>query len=302
MVRGERWSPADFPLAEPFLRPFMPLPDAINEDLAKLSAKDATLSDVFTPAFLERFEVHSYRNASRILASACAEELAELVETLMAFEIKTEDVVRPGGNKSLIAKSMDDLLFPKGWHESRIQGDLIVRKTTIIPNSAFFDEHKKKSEKKTVTADKLYKIAGFIDGHKIDFVKNRVAFDMEWNSKDQTFDRDLYAARTFYECGIVDAGVLLTRSKSLGPLFAEIGSRVNISNFKNKYGASTTWMGKLLYRLDAGRGGGCPILAIGIKPAAITDFDEWKSAHPIINKQIDAEELVEGDEEEDVDE
>ena len=267
----------------------MPLPDAINEDLAKLSARDHVLSDVFTPKFLERFEVHSYRNASRILASACAEDLAELVETLMAFEIKTEDAVRPGGNKSLIAKSMDDLLFPKGWHESRIQGDLIVQKTTVFPNPAYADENRKRSEKKTVSVDKLY---------KIDFVKNRVAFDMEWNSKDQTFDRDLYAARTFYECGIIDAGVLLTRSKSLGPLFAEIGSRVNISNFKSKYGASTTWMGKLLYRLDAGRGGGCPVLAIGIKPAAFTDFEEWKAAHPIINKQIDADELVEGDEDE----
>lgn len=276
----------------------MPLPEAINEDLAKLSAKDRVLSDVFTPEFLERFEVHSYRNASRILASACAEELAELVETLMAFEIKTEDVVRPGGNKSLIAKSMDDLLFPKGWHESRIQGDLIVQKTTVMPNPAYGDENRRRSEKKTISVDKLYKIDGFIDGHKIDFVKNRVAFDMEWNSKDQTFDRDLYAARTFYECGIVDAGVLLTRSKSLGPIFAEIGSRVNISNFKSKYGASTTWMGKLLYRLDAGRGGGCPVLAIGIKPAAITDFEEWKTAHPIINKQIDADELVEGDDDE----
>ena len=273
----------------------MSLPDAINEDLPKLSAKDRVLSDVFTPAFLERFEVHSYRNASRILASACPEELRELVETLMAFEIRTEDVVRPGGNKSLIAKSMDDLLFPKGWHESRIQGDLIVQKTTVAPNPAYAEENRRRSEPKTISIDKFYKIDGFIDGHKIDFVKNRVAFDMEWNSKDQTFDRDLYAVRTFYECGIVDAGILLTRSKSLGPLFAEIGSRVAISNFKSKYGASTTWMGKLLYRLDAGRGGGCPVLAIGIKPAAFTDFDEWKAAHPVINREIDADELVEGD-------
>lgn len=94
---------------------------------------------------------------------------------------------------------------------------------------------------------------------------------MEWNSKDQTFDRDLYAARTFYECGIVDAGVLLTRSKALGPVFAE-------------------------NRLDAGRGGGCPVLAIGIKPAVIEDFEEWKEAHPVIRQQIDVNELIEGDE------
>lgn len=272
----------------------MHFPDGINDDLPKLSAKDQVLSDVFTPAFLERFEVHSYRNASRILASACAEELSELVETLMNFEVRTSDVVRPGGNKSRIAKRMEELLIPKGWYESRIQGDLIVQKTTIVPNPAHDEENQRRSEPKMVSVQTLYKIDSFIDGHKIDFVKNRVAFDMEWNSKDQTFDRDLYAARTFYECGIIDAGILLTRSKSLGSVFAEIGSRVDISNFKSKYGASTTWMGKLLYRLDAGRGGGCPVLAIGIKPAAFTDFEEWKAENPIINREIDADELVEG--------
>lgn len=38
---------------------------------------------------------------------------------------------------------------------------------------------------------------------------------------------------------------------------------------KQKYGASTTWMGKLLYRLNAGRHGGCPVLVFGIKPDII---------------------------------
>jgi hypothetical protein len=116
---------------------------------------------------------------------------------------------------------------------------------------------------------------------------------MEWNSKDQTFDRDLYAMRTFYEAGIINAGVLLTRDTSLKHVFAEIGRRVEIKDFKSKYGASTTWMGKLTYRLDAGRGGGCPILAIGIKPPVITDFDQWKEGHPVIKAGIRADELVE---------
>jgi len=38
-----------------------------------------------------------------------------------------------------------------------------------------------------------------------------------------------------------------------------------------KYGASTTWMGKLLYRLRAGRNGGCPVLVLGITPKLIED-------------------------------
>ena len=157
-------------------------------------------------------------------------------------------------------------------------------------------ENRKRSEKKNLTVEDLYKIEGFIDGHKIDFVKGRLAFDMEWNSKDQTFDRDLYAARTFYECGIINAGVLLTRSKQLAPLFADIGNRVPINDFKSKYGASTTWMGKLLYRLDAGRGGGCPVLALGITPAVVEDFEDWKADHPVIRDEVDAAELVESDE------
>jgi hypothetical protein len=38
-----------------------------------------------------------------------------------------------------------------------------------------------------------------------------------------------------------------------------------------KYGASTTWMGKLLYRINAGRSGGCPVLVLGITPKLIKD-------------------------------
>ena len=45
------------------------------------------------------------------------------------------------------------------------------------------------------------------NGHNIDFLKERVAFDLEWNSKDQTFDRDLLAMRTYYDCDIVSDGL-----------------------------------------------------------------------------------------------
>jgi len=88
--------------------------------------------------------------------------------------------------------------------------------------------------------------------------------------------------RAFYECGIISVGVLLTRSTLLAPLFAEIQPRVDVEDFKGKFGASTTWMGKLRYRLEAGRGGGCPILALGIKPSLVSDIDDWKATHPVI--------------------
>ena len=103
----------------------------------------------------------------------------------------------------------------------------------------------------------------YIDGHNIDFVKGRVAVDVEWNSKDQTFDRDLFAMRTYYECDIISVGVIITRDESLNDIFKKHG-------LLSKYGASTTWMGKLLPRLNSRRHGGCPILAIGIKPDIVS--------------------------------
>ena len=107
----------------------------------------------------------------------------------------------------------------------------------------------------------------FMDGHKVDYVKNRVPFDLEWNSKDQTFDRDLYAFRAFHEAGVISAAVLLTRSENLNDVFKSLG-------VMSKYGASTTWMGKLLYRMRAGRNGGCPVLVLGITPKLITDWPQ----------------------------
>jgi CRISPR-associated protein Csd2 len=115
-----------------------------------------------------------------------------------------------------------------------------------------------------------------------------VAFDLEWNSKDQTFDRDLYAFRAFHECDLIDAAVLLTRSASLNAVFEKLGAELDEKGkprtdkngkpklIKSKYGASTTWMGKLIYRLNAGRHGGCPLLALGITPNLITDWAAYE--------------------------
>ncbi|MCG5239595.1 BglII/BstYI family type II restriction endonuclease [Azospirillum doebereinerae] len=265
----------------------MSLLSCLHDTAPIIEAKDADLGDLFPPGFLDLYEVHSYRNAARILAYACTPEFQEIVARLMEFRIRTEDIVASGGNKSQIAKSMELMLNPLGWHETRIRGDLFITKEIITHGEKRLVSGKNRG--RTVVEhrqrDEIYKVKGFIDGHKIDFVKGRVSFDLEWNSKDQTFDRDLYAARTFYECGIIGAGVLLTRSAELAPLFTEVARRVEMKNFQNKYGASTTWMKKLLYRLDAGRGGGCPILALGIRPALVSDFDDWKAKHPVIRQQ-----------------
>lgn len=68
--------------------------------------------------------------------------------------------------------------------------------------------------------------------------------------------------RTYFDCGLIDVGVIVTRSAELNEIFER-------EKIRAKYGASTTCMGKLLYRLRSRRNGGCPILAVGIRKPCI---------------------------------
>lgn len=211
----------------------------------------------------DRFEFRSYCHAIEILENSFSSEWFELLYALSEFYISTNDIVQGGGNESSIPKKFDDILYPKGWREIRITGDLFVKmypRKNVLRRGHFsedpFDE-------------KL--IEGYIDGHNIDFIKGKVAFDLEWNSKDQTFDRDLLAMRTYFDCGLIDVGVIVTRSQELNDIFRELKDKEGKTVF-SKYGASTTWMGKLLYRLDSRRNGGCPILAIGIRKGCVEGY------------------------------
>lgn len=194
----------------------------------------------------QRYEVHSYRHAAAILATSAPDELNDILSSLREFKLRQDWLTVGGGNESPIPKAISQLLRPRQWFETRIHGDLLVTLEVQHDDGVTREVRRQQIARKD-----------FLDGHKVDYVKNRVAFDLEWNSKDQTFDRDLYAARAFYECGLISTGVLLTRSADLNELFDEL-------KIKAKYGASTTWMGKLLYRLNAGRNGGCPMLVFGI--------------------------------------
>lgn len=249
------------------------------------------------------YEVHNYRNAAQVLTTGCGADFAEIIQALRDFRISLADIRKPGGNESDIPKRISVLLRDKGWKETRIKGDLLIQKVSGNTKAKpVTDDDDEETESDTLENIEEMKGKGyevehikrenFLDGHKVDYVKGRVAFDMEWNSKDQTFDRDLYAFRAFHECDLIDAAILLTRSGSLNEVFARLGPEINKDGtaktdkkgnpklLKAKYGASTTWMGKLLYRMNAGRHGGCPVLVLGITPALISDWEEYAKANP----------------------
>lgn len=223
------------------------------------------IEKIFSESIRKRFEIYSYRNAATILSNSFPLEFSNLVGALEQFEITPKMIRLPGGAKGEVTKYVETLFREPYWVETRITADLLVRLERAKKRGSVYKEYVRK---------------GFLDGHRIDFVSNKVALDLEWNSKDQTFDRDLYAFSTFYNAGAIDVGIILTRGESLNnEFFGKLGKVLKDDgtegkgNVVKKFGASTTSMAKLLPRLNAGRNGGCPILAVGITPACITNSD-----------------------------
>lgn len=201
--------------------------------------------DDHIPADIRRlYDVHDHRHAAAILAGEFPDALSEILDALRAFRFTEAHVKNPGGNESDIPKLFAKLLRPLAWNESNLKAERVVDGVPVSTET-----------------------------HAIDFVKGRVALDLEWNSKDQTFDRDLYAFRAFFEYDRISLGVLVTRSNKLDPWFASLGEYRDKNRTKrrymDKYGASTTHMNKPIPRLESGRSGGCPVLVFGITPALL---------------------------------
>ncbi len=164
------------------------------------------IADVFPDELVDKFEIHSYRSAALILANSFPDQFSQIIAVLKAFEITTRMIRLPGGSKGPIAVYVDTL-FPEGdWSETRITADLHVKLRSAKGDYVLRE----------------YVRSGYLDGHRIDFVSGKVALDLEWNSKDQTYDRDLYAFSAFHAAGAIEVGVLLTRGTALDTDFSEV--------------------------------------------------------------------------------
>ena len=209
-----------------------------------------------------RYEVHNYNHAVEVLTSARIQQWEEITSALEQFYITIADIQMKGGNETSIPKRLSSILRLNGWEETQLTGDLLL--TTRIRNSPVRKKHT---------------IENFVGTYNIDYVKNNIAIDMEWNSKDQTFDRDLYAFRAFQQYGLIDVGIIITRSSELNEIFKKMGNFKDGKSVMGKYGASTTWMGKLTPRLRRGAHGGCPVLVLGITPRTIKRLNISREAY-----------------------
>ncbi|MFQ5857499.1 MAG: BglII/BstYI family type II restriction endonuclease [Anaerolineae bacterium] len=181
------------------------------------------------PEFIRtHYEVQEWRHAIAILQGDFPEEWNDIVEVLTSFRLHKKDILVGGGNKSPMARAIDQAFFDRGWIEKSFDTRIVIDQRAL--------------ESPT---------------HEVDCFKNRIAIEVEWNNKDPFYDRDLNNFRLLFELRAISVGVLITRCTELQEIFNDLGKG-------SSYGASTTHMSKLIPRVEGGGGGGCPIVVFGI--------------------------------------
>jgi hypothetical protein len=196
---------------------------------------------------LARYDFRETRNAAAVIASTNPTAFGEMLDVLRGFTLTSADIIQPGGSKSTVALRLDATFRKTGWREAAY--DTRIRSVLRIKPYAAAGETKM-VERKTQSISL---------GYHIDNVKDRLALDVEWHAKDGNLDRDVGAYRAFYDAGIIDGGVILTRSfESIRALSIRLGRAGGFAT------TTTTTIEKLQDRMARGDGGGCPILAIAI--------------------------------------
>jgi hypothetical protein len=201
--------------------------------------------DTLPPNILQGYEVKEWKHATAVLQSDYPNEYRDVVEILSAFRLLKSEVIAEGKNRSLVSRRLDGAFYARLWEQKSFSTKIVVDDRAI----------------ETPT-------------HKVDCYRNGVALEIEWSNKDPFYDRDLNNFRLLFELRAISVGVIITKADSLKAVFQRIkvpakrkGAKRKWTTAYEKFGASTTWMEKLLPRIDGGGGGGCPILVFAITPA-----------------------------------
>jgi hypothetical protein len=185
------------------------------------------------------YAVRNINYGMELLVHAFPEHHASLVRALNAWDVDWPDIEAGGGNKSPVSRHFERAFEGEGWVETSLELETRLAGVTTIARTHKID---------------LFKpgLGGELPG---------IGIELEWNNKDEFFDRDLINFEAIHRARGLAVGIVVTR----GPLLQEeLRSRG-----LDKFGARSTHWEKLMPRLDLGRGGATPIVAIGLEPDRI---------------------------------
>jgi hypothetical protein len=185
--------------------------------------------------------VRNVNFGEELLDSAFPSHAASLVEVLAGWSTTWEEIGAPGGNLSPPAKSLAQAFTAAGWIEQAFEVEIRLNGTPTIGKSHKVDHFREKAPGDPFPG---------------------IAADTEWSNKDEFFDRDLINFEALHAARGIAVAILICRSSEL---HAEMVRRFG----SQRFGTRTTHWDKLMPRLELGRGGATPLIAIGIGPERV---------------------------------
>lgn len=134
-------------------------------------------------------------SASAVMKAVCPNEWADIVSVLETYRLDPRFWLKAGGNRGDIAEQIDGEFSKRGWRETRL--DLETRGLLFARDGGSLGELP------------IIRQAGYL----VDNFKNRIVLDVEWNAKDGNLDRDLAAYRSWFDAGLISAGVIITKDR-----------------------------------------------------------------------------------------
>jgi len=126
-----------------------------------------------------RFEVAERHHACAVLKTDFPSEWKDLLDALSRLRLPKSEILTPGGGKSPISRGINGFFASRGWQERKFEIEVLVDgEKTLSPT------------------------------HHVDYFKNRIAVETEWNNKDPFYDRDLTTFRLLFDLNVLSVGVM----------------------------------------------------------------------------------------------
>jgi hypothetical protein len=196
------------------------------------------------PDFPSGYAVRNINFGVELLGSAFPQHYMSVCRALEAWTVSWSDVITPGGNLSIPSKKFVSAFGAEGWEETEFRLETRLQDRLTIART--------------------HKIDLFKAGLDLDNPYPGIGIELEWNNKDEFFDRDLINFEALHRARGLAVGILVTRGPSLQ---AELVSRGDA--WRRRFGSRTTHWEKLEPRLDLGRGGATPIVAFGLEASRV---------------------------------
>lgn len=214
---------------------------------------------VLPPAARDHWSFMESNSAAAVIQAVCPQEWIDIVDVLSTYRLDPSSWLKAGGNRGDIAEQIDDEFGRRGWREARL--DLETKGVLINKDGSSIG-----------TLPPVYQ-----EGYLVDNFKNRIVLDVEWNAKDGNLDRDLASYRSWYEAGVISAGVIITKDRlALLRLARQIWTTYQATldpadrNPKLPIDLSTstvTAFDKAQLRVRRGVMGSCPVLIVAATEA-----------------------------------